>query len=220
MKNDQNKIGIIVADENEIFEFPHFMKLKKIYKNSQFEVKKYKFNKKTIFLIHSGIGLINAAIATQYLIDNFKVRKIWNYGAVGSSIKNEIFDIVIPKKFYYHDVITPWYKRGQIPKEKEFYLNSLVLNNMKSNNIGSSNSFINSEKYFQELQKDLDIDLIDMESTAIANVCNKNNIEFYCVKAVSDIVGKNLVSSQKINQYISKAAKISFEKMVKLIDKN
>ena len=29
MKNDQNKIGIIVADENEIFEFPHFMKLKK-----------------------------------------------------------------------------------------------------------------------------------------------------------------------------------------------
>ena len=76
MKNDQNKIGIIVADENEIFEFPHFMKLKKIYKNSQFEVKKYKFNKKTFFLIHSGIGLINAAIATQYLIDNFKVRKI------------------------------------------------------------------------------------------------------------------------------------------------
>ena len=59
-----------------------------------------------------------------------------------------------------------------------------------------------------------------MESAAIANVCDKNNIEFYCVKTVSDIVGKNLVSSNEINQYISKAARISFEKMIKLIDKN
>jgi nucleoside phosphorylase len=46
-------------------------------------------------------------MATQKIIDTYKVEKILNYGAVGGTDVVKLFDVVLPNKFYFHDVETP-----------------------------------------------------------------------------------------------------------------
>ncbi len=216
MKNEQNRIGLVIADDHEIQSMNEFVFIKK--HQNKFIVDEYEFKNKKVFVINSRIGLVNATIATQYLIDIFKVNQIWNYGAVGSTGKYNQFDVVIPERFYFYDVITPWYKRGQTPGEKEYYLNSLLSN--EEANIASGNSFIDNKEYIDELNKELDIHLIDMESAAIAQTCDKNNIPFYCVKAISDVIGSSNTNKIDINEAINKSSKLAFLKMIDKIEKN
>ncbi len=218
MKNDRNKIGLIIADENEIQPFESFH-LVKIYQD-QFKVSHYLFNQINVYVINSKIGLVNATIATQFLIDKFNLKHIWNYGAVGATNKLKQYDVVIPNKFFFYDVITPWYKRGQTPNEKEYYLNSLNTNNNIEINIGSGNSFVSNVKYVEDIKKDLNIDLFDMESCAMAQTCDKNNVRFYCIKGVSDVIGKSNIEKENINLAISKASKYAFDFMIKIWNKN
>lgn len=215
MKNEQNKIGLVVADDNEIQNMNEFKFVKSF--NNNLNVNLYRFNNKLIYVIHSRIGLVNAALATQYLIDCFKVNAIWNYGAVGSTKKCKLYEVVIPQKFYYFDASSPWYKEGQIPGEKKFYLNSLK--SSKKINIASGNSFINDIKIINSLKEKINFDLIDMESCAIAQVCDKNNINFYCIKGISDVIDENNISTTKkdINISITKASKLAFKKMIELM---
>ncbi len=56
-----------------------------------------------------------------------------------------------------------------------------------------------------------------MESCAIAQVCFKNNIPFYCVKGVSDIIGENKLNKKDINLRISQASKKALDKLIKLL---
>ncbi|MGL4252396.1 MAG: hypothetical protein ACRCRQ_02510, partial [Metamycoplasmataceae bacterium] len=103
--------GLIIADPNEI----HASDLK-FFKESQIDSLTfihYQWKDIEIIAIESGIGIVNAAMMTQKLIDNFNVEKILNYGAVWGTNKIKLFDVIIPNRFYFHDVKTPWYPRGQ-----------------------------------------------------------------------------------------------------------
>ncbi|MBD5423110.1 MAG: hypothetical protein HDR43_01285 [Mycoplasma sp.] len=218
MTNDQNKkIGLIIADNNEIHKFNEFQFIKK--HNLKFNVNEYNFHNIRIFAIHSGIGLVNAAMVSQYLIDQFNVCQVWNYGAVGSSNKLNIYDVIIPTKFYYYDVITPWYKRGVVPGEKEYYINSLNKFNFSKEeiNIASGNSFLTDVNAINEIKKEINVELFDMESCSIAQVCSKNNIPFYCVKSISDIIGNNNKIKEDINNIIHKSSELAFKKLISLI---
>lgn len=214
MKIIRKRIGLVIADKNEIHEYDGFKFIKNV--SSNLFVNLYQYKDLDIYVIYSRIGLVNSAIATQFLIDHFNVEQIWNYGAVGSTGKHNLYDVVVPDRFYFYDVITPWYKRGQTPGEKECYFNAY--NNCDDANIASGNSFIDSRSYVKKLNKELKIHLIDMESCAIAQTCDRNDIPFYCVKGVSDIIGKSIVDKDKINESINKASKLAFERMFEMID--
>ncbi|MGL5643602.1 MAG: hypothetical protein ACRCW3_02400, partial [Metamycoplasmataceae bacterium] len=113
--------GLIIADPNEI----HASDLK-FFKESQIDSLTfihYQWKDIEIIAIESGIGIVNAAMMTQKLIDNFNVEKILNYGAVGGTNRIKLFDVIIPNRFYFHDVKTPWYPRGQTPGERQFWNN-------------------------------------------------------------------------------------------------
>lgn len=199
--------AIIVADINEKVKLP-FKKLKET-KASGFTFSLYE---KDIVLVHSGIGLVNAAAAAQALIEDFKIKEIFNYGAVGGSAGVRLFDVIIPQRIYYHDVITPWYKRGQTPGEKEYY-------EFKSEgvNLASGSSFIDSKEKLKDIQKEIPVDIFDMEAAAIAQVCDKNKIKFTCIKSVSDIIGSDVKDVKLINEQINKAGKLAFEKLLSLL---
>lgn len=214
----KQRIGFVIADPNEIHEIKEFNFINKCSQGS-FEVEEYFYNQISIFVIYSGIGLVNASIATQHLIDVYKVNQIWNYGAVGSSNKFNLFDVVIPLRFYYYDVKTPWYPDGQTPGEKEYFLNSLVGDFEYVANIGSGQSFLDSLDKINEIQKSLPLDIFDMESTAIAQTCSRNKVNFYCVKAVSDVIGKNCAKDvDEINSNIKKSSKFALSCIIKLIN--
>jgi len=95
-------IGILVADKNEINEFPFTKKVVK-------EINQFVFTvfENDIVAVHSGIGIINAAAATQQLISSFPIEEIINYGAVGANKHLDVYDVVTPAKIFLHDVITP-----------------------------------------------------------------------------------------------------------------
>ena len=203
-------IGIIVADSNEINKFP--FDIKETKKISQFSFTVFTNN---LVVVHSGIGIANSAAATQSLIDNFKVTEIINYGAVGGNKHVAVYDLITPKKIFYHDVTTPWYKRGQTPGEKEFYLN--VLSSSKNNNIGSGSSFITSKETIDLVKKELDIDIFDMEVAAIAQIADKNNVPLKVIKCVSDSIGHTDDELGNINERIEEAGKKAFERMLEEI---
>lgn len=208
-------IGIIVADPNEINKF-EFERLK-TEKINQFEFNIYKINEKEVAVVHSGIGIANAAAATQELISSYNVKTIYNYGAVGGDETVEVFDLIAPKRIYFHDVVTPWYKRGQTPNEKEYFNNSLSLE--KSNNLGSGSSFLSSKELIDIVKRDIDVNIFDMETAAIAQIADKNNVKLNVIKCVSDSIGKTDDSLGNINERIQKAGLIAFNKTIELIKK-
>ncbi|MGL5732646.1 MAG: hypothetical protein ACRCXE_01075 [Metamycoplasmataceae bacterium] len=205
--------GLIIADPNEIHESE--LKFKKESKIGSSTFIHYQWNDIEIIAVESGIGIVNAAMMTQKLIDNFRVEKILNYGAVGGTNKVKLFDVIIPKRFYFHDVQTPWYPRGQTPGEKEFYENAFKITD--NINIASGNSFIDTKEEINNINKELKVDLFDMESCAIAQVSYKNKLPFYSVKGVSDIINVTDSNDKKnINENIAKASKKSFDKLISL----
>lgn len=73
--------------------------------------------------------------------------------------------------------------------------------------IGTSDTFITDKKPYEEF-----IDLVDMESYALAKVCKYYGVNFRCFKYITDECDTNSPSDWKQN--IEKA-KIYFEKVMK-----
>lgn len=217
------KFALIIADENELKNLEEFQwnLLNSFFlKNKKIWI--YEKNNNKILIIHSGIGLVNAASATQILLDHLEnLKAIFSHGAVGAfSNELKIYDVVIPEKIYFYDVHTPWYKYGQIPGEKEFYFNSLKENDSQISNLnlGSGNSFLFDSTIIKNIQKEIPVNIFDMEAAAIAQICSQNKIELFLVKAVSDKIGENVEHKDDINLRISNAAKFSLSIILKKIE--
>lgn len=197
-------IGIIVADPNEIHSLGQ--KPTKTVKAQQFTIEEYTINGKQIAIIFSGIGIANSAAATQAIIA-YGATELINYGAVGA-IKNDdikVYDLVAPKTITYHDVITPWYQRGQTPGEEASFTNALVDSKIKDYNLASGSSFVFDEQEMIKISKEMNVHIFDMECAAIAQIAHKNNIELKVIKCISDVVGDNNVAVEDINNRIKNA---------------
>lgn len=204
-------IGVLVADSNELNQFP--FNLKETKKINQFTFWVFDNN---VVAVHSGIGIANAAAATQELISSFKVKEIINYGAVGGNKHVNVYDVVTPARIFFHDVITPWYKRGQTPGEKEFFTNAI--SSEKNNNLASGSSFVTGRELIKGIKAEIDCDIFDMETAAIAQIADKNNVPLSVIKCVSDSIGHTDASVLgDINVRIAKAGKIAFDKAIELI---
>ena len=208
-------IGIIVADSNELnkFSFPRLRE----EKSSGFIFNIYKINEEEVVVVHSGIGIANAAAATQELITKYGPRVIYNYGAVGGDDTVKVYDLITPKKIYYHDIMTPWYERGHTPNEKPYFKNSLQLKN--TNNLASGSSFLSSKMMIDEVKQDLDVNIFDMEAAAILQIAGKTQTPVKVIKCVSDSIGNTDTELEEINTRIEKAGKLAFDVMIEEIKK-
>ncbi len=209
-------VGLIIADKHELNKI-RWNEKEEITKNG-FDFIVYEVNGKDVVVSHSGIGVVKAAACIQEMISSFNVKKVYNYGAVGADSSLEVFDLVVPKKIYFHDVITPWYPRGQVPGDVQFYINNLRIAGLKNNPIASGMKFISSEEDVKEIQKDLVVSIFDMETAGMAQIAYNNNVELYVLKCVSDIIGKDSSRLGDINYRITEAGKIAFQKTMELID--
>ena len=97
-------IGIIVAMDEEREEIQNFLEeieIKQIY-NLRFLMGT--IGKRKCVVIKSGVGKVNAARATQILIDNFELDCIINVGVAGAvNYLLNIGDVVIAKHVVQHD---------------------------------------------------------------------------------------------------------------------
>ncbi|MCK5806884.1 MAG: 5'-methylthioadenosine nucleosidase [Mycoplasmataceae bacterium] len=207
-------LGIIIADSNELKKFEFELLETKV--SNQFTFHKYKVYDHEVVVVHSGIGIANAAAATQALITLYEIDGIYNYGAVGADNALKVFDVIIPERIYYHDVMTPWYDVGQTPGEKKFFTNALPQDGLHKN-LGSGSSFIESQELVDKVHEFLDVNIFDMESAAIAQIADKNDIPLYTIKCVSDSINVDGTLITDINERISKAGRIAFDKMIEYI---
>lgn len=232
------KIGIIVAMDSE-----YKLVEKNLIEISEEHVHGIhyctgKLGDSDIILCKSGIGKVNAAIAAYQLISNEKPDYIINTGVGGSlDTKIEPMNIVIGTKVKYYDV---WCgkpnERGQVQGEPEWFPCIDVkkyersFNGVRRKYSDKKNFFsiyfapIVSGDWFMEtganrlraLHACGRAKAVDMESGAIAQVCNKFGIPFTPIRIISDIVG-DMNHSGKYDSFWNDMASRSFDVCMNLI---
>ena len=169
------------------------------------------------------VGKVNAARVTQILIDNFKIQGIINVGSAGScNDELEIGDIVIGKKLVQHDFdITAFgHEKGFISNVGQFVesnkalisqIEEIIENikvkdfNIKIGTIASGDIFCTELKMKEKIKEKFNADCIEMEGSAIAQVCKLDNIPFLVIRSISDKPnGQNEITFDK---FLEKASR-------------
>ncbi len=223
-------IGIIGAINQEIKIFKKIINYKQIKNIGRFQVYIGKFKKNNIFLIKSGIGKVSSSIASMLLVSLFKPNVIINSGSAGSlNSKLKIGDIIIPNQLCYYDVnlINFGYARGQIPQHpKKFTINKnlhhiLIETAIKFKykfNTGlllTGDSFVRGEDFINKLKFQFSSAIgVEMESTAIAQVCYQFHIPLIVIKSISDLSDKQATLNFKKNISIASSQSANFVKLV------
>lgn len=185
-----------------------------------------------VCLVRSGIGKVNAAIATTLLLDHFSPSHILNTGCAGGTAMDcNVGDIVISKNVIHHDANNTCfgYKIGQIPREPESYLADSQLIDWAQLSIdeielkghagliGSGDTFMCDPEHISRVKQTFDgILALDMEAAGIAQACHKFGVPFVVTRALSDIAGKESVDYQ---EFLPIAVKNSSDIVLKLIKK-
>ena len=133
-------------------------------------------------LIYSGVGKLNASIATLEALDKFKPEFILNLGTVGSMNENLSGIIEIGRVLQRDFDATPLSPRGQVPFDEK---PQILFSNTGEFSCGTGDTFVRSkEDWLLENQ----IDVVDMELFAIAHACYSRNIHWRSLKFVTDYI--------------------------------
>lgn len=200
-------IGIICAMEKEILNYKQVFNLK--ITNEKLNIYEGIYKDKKIILCLSGIGKVNAAILTQYLIDYYRPNYIINSGCCGSLIKDiNILDTVLVSYATYHD-FTPLRimeecvpNNGKIkPNTNLFNLTESILkeNNIpyKIGGIASGDCFVTNDKERDIIYEKTGCIAVDMESASISHTASKNNIPFLIIRSISDFADGTIEQEEK-----------------------
>ncbi len=147
-----------------------------------------------VIYVETGIGKVNAAMHTMRAICEYHPDVVINFGSAGT-LNHKVGDIIVCNRFVDRDLRNVIL--DGVISEIEFdrdainrvFLSEHLMEHAKL--IGTCNtgdSFITQGS-------DIEGDVIDMESYAVADVCREMGIPFVAVKYVTDIVGQN--SSQE-----------------------
>ena len=225
------KYGIIGAMEEEVAHL-----LEQMPNHTKHEVANSVFyegmiEEKEVVLLQSGIGKVNAAMATTILMERFQPTVVINTGSAGGFSQTlQVGDIVISSDVVHHDVdVTGFdYELGQVPRMPVTFKSapSLVeqvkstLTNEKIHSeiglIGTGDIFMNNpEKINNVLDHFPSMLAAEMEGAAIAQVCYQYDVPFVIIRALSDIAG--VESSISFNEFLPLAAKNAASLIISLI---
>lgn len=173
-----------------------------------------------VVLLKSGIGKVNASIATTLLHEHYSPKLVINTGSAGGLKAGlNVGDIVISDEVVYHDVDATvfGYDLGQVPQmPKSFKSDSqlmlLIEESIQKNRLNSSrgmivtgDSFLGKEAQVNQVKaKFKDAIAGEMEAAAIAQVCYQYGTPFVVIRALSDIAGE--ASSVSFDEFLPKAA--------------
>ena len=153
---------------------------------------------KDFVLIISGIGKVNAAMATEVLICSYSLDFIINFGIAGGKegCKFKAGDLVLLDKVCQYDFdlseiddVSIGYMQDY---DRIFYPLDTNLYTGKAFKImqGASGDRFTSQKYFLDIIKKLGASVVDMEMGAIAQVAYSANIPALSLKLISDVDGE------------------------------
>lgn len=186
---------------------------------------------KQVVLLKSGIGKVNAAMATTIMHEQFSPTHVINTGSAGGFSNNlEVGDIVISTQVVHHDVdVTAFdYAYGQVPGLPAMYAadTELITTAIKAIKgleikyeegiIATGDSFMDDADRVAFVNKKFpSMIAAEMEAAAIAQVCYQYNKPFVVVRALSDIAGKK--SSVTFDQFLTKAARNAAQLIISML---
>lgn len=194
------KIGIICAGDEELAPFLPLINECKITKKAMLKFYAGQIDGLEVVALFSGVCKVNAAIASQLLIDVFGVDIIMNSGTAGGMDPDlEIFDTVISTDVCYHDVAPdiltefhPWMKSVFFAADpKLISLSKSAVDKLMPSGKVVWGRMVTGERFITDAGRERIYDkfaplTVDMETASIAHVCYVNAIPFISIRCVTD----------------------------------
>lgn len=157
----------------------------------------------TVVLALSGIGKVNAAMTTALLLAQFHPNLVINTGSAGGVGEGlHTGDVVIGAQTAHHDVdVTAFgYQHGQVPQlpvrfdadarlmaAAEQAATAFTGAAVRRGLIVSGDQFIDSATKISTIKQHFaDVEAVEMEAAAIAQVCHQQTVPFVVIRAISD----------------------------------
>ena len=196
-------VAIIGAMEQEIELLKNRLEAAETFRLGAFEAYRGRLAGKTVVLARSGIGKVNAAVATAWVVNQFAPDAVVNTGSAGGLGKGlKVGDVVIGLETAHHDVdVTAFgYTWGQVPQLPARYAADAALAAAATEAaqafegaavvqglVVSGDQFVHSSDKVAEIRSRFEgVQAVEMEAAAIAQSCHQLGLPFVVVRAVSD----------------------------------
>lgn len=189
-----------------------FLNAKKLNLNKKFHIYQALTSKHEIYIMRTNVGEIDAAISTQFLIDQYDVKIIINYGVVGLiNLNLNPNNLFIVNKVAHYDIDTSLIDKIEVGRYFEFDDVYIPVNyyftkelaktlNLVEVICASGDKFIASENDKNNLIKNFKADICEMELAGIALTCYRNDVQLISIKGASDYCSINEYSDQKVKE--------------------
>ena len=192
---------------------------------------------RSVVVVRSGVGKVNAALCTQILSDRFQADTIINTGVAGSlDARIDIGDIVISTDAMYHDVDATvfGYAPGEVPQlgitafPADEALAALAAEACRRaapdrhvffGRVVSGDQFIINREQKEKIAEKFHGICTEMEGAAIAQAAYLNRIPFIIVRVISDKADESAYEEYPV--FERKAAHASagmIETLMKILD--
>lgn len=185
-----------------------------------------------VVLSKSGIGKVNAAIATTLMLQEFKPDCVINTGSAGGfGAELNIGDVVISSEVRQHDFdLTVFgYEPGQVPQMPAAFTPDPLLVAIAEKSIekvdhghvvmgliATGDCFMNDPDKVEATRAVFPTMLaVEMEAGAIAQVCYRFQVPFIIFRALSDIAGKE--SSISFQEFLEHAGVQSANRVIDMV---
>ncbi|AEM21476.1 5'-methylthioadenosine [Brachyspira intermedia PWS/A] len=234
--SDIKRIAIIGAMDSEITNFKGM-----IENIEEIEIANITYYKgilcgKNVVLLKSGIGKVNAAIATTIAIERFNVEKIIFTGVAGSGNPDyDISDIVISKDLIEHDfdtsdldgdeltVLVKGYDKNYYPADasliqlaKESAQKVIKENKIYIDTIATGDQFVGNNEKVKQIHNKFKAGAIEMEGAAVAHAALMYKVPFVVIRSLSDKADSDAVVD--FPKFVVKSAQNSMKIVVEMLE--
>lgn len=203
------KIGFVIADDNEYIPFLAFAKeqgAKESVRRGKESIE-FSYADKEIVAVKAGIGKVNAAAVTAFLIADDKVDAIISFGLSGAISGLAKNDIVAGTSYTEcdFDLTAIGYELGVKPQKKYVYEAdkalleaAMKIEGMKTAVCGCGDLFLADKERKELYKKTFNITEFDMETGAEASVCYDTGVPFLAIRQISDTADDTAADSYRM----------------------
>ena len=200
------KIGIVVADKDEFAPFEEALSEKTNFDFYNRHAISFSHKGSQVIAVHCGIGKVNAAIAATHLID-LGCNCILNFGLSGGISGVKRGQLCFPESFLEHDfdLTGIGYKPCEKPGQKYIYEASKellaiakeVFPDAAGGTAVCGDRFISKAEDQIFLKETFGATSCDMETGAIACICDMAQVDYLSLRRISDDAGDDAAESYK-----------------------
>lgn len=178
---------------------------------------------KSVTLVKSGVGKVNAAVCAQRLILRFGADYVINTGIAGAAaVGLGVFDVVVSSDALYHDMDATafGYKPCQIPQmdtwnfkaderligaaEKAFAKSDFSSKHkIVCGRIATGDQFVGDKADKARIIEKCNPACIEMEGAAIAHTCFLNAVPYVILRCMSDMADDSYESTYEFNEEVA-----------------